>query len=332
MKVWVIGAGGLLGSSVRRALHGRGRASMFEPGQPLPWLCPEQLRAAMAASATRFLEETASEPRWAVVWCAGSAVVASPAGEVAADVSVWALFLDVLRAALDANRGAAGRPGCLLLASSAGGVWGGHRGSPIGEQTPVVPISDYGKGHLARERALECFASERLGVRTAVVRLSNLYGPDQRLDKPQGLISHVARSVIHRRPIQVYVSLDTVRDYLFAPDAGQGIGEVIDRLLENAPAPARPVVKILASEEEISIGGLLALFRRVTRRPVAVTAGLRSVARLQPLHLRFRSTVWPEVGRSARTPLLHGVAVVFRRQLEQYTSGTLPAPPAPGTG
>jgi UDP-glucose 4-epimerase len=332
LKAWVIGGGGLLGSSVRRALYGRGDASLFEPGQPLPWLRPEQLGAAMAASATRFLDEAASEPRWAVVWCAGSAVVASPAREVAVDVSAWALFLDVLRAALDANREAAGRPGCLVLASSAGGVWGGHRGSPIDEQTPVVPISDYGQGHLERERALGRFTSERPGVRSAVVRLSNLYGPDQRLDKPQGLISHVARSVIHRRPIQVYVSLDTVRDYLFAPDAGRGMGDVIDRLLENAPATARPVVKILASEEEISIGGLLALFRRVTRRPVAVTAGLRPVGRLQPFHLSFRSTVWPEVGRGARTPLLHGVAVVFRRQLEQYASGTLPAPPAPGIG
>jgi UDP-glucose 4-epimerase len=259
-------------------------------------------------------------------------VVASPAGDVAADVSVWALFLDALRAALDAKPEAAGRPGGLLLASSAGGVWGGHRGSPIDEQTPVAPISDYGQGHLARERALERFAAERPGVRTAAVRLSNLYGPDQRLDKPQGLISHVARSVIHRRPIQIYVSLDTVRDYLFAPDAGQGIREVIDRLLESAHPTARSVVKILASEEEISIGGLLALFRRVARRPVAVTAGLRRVGRLQPLHLRFRATVWPEVGRSARTPLLHGVAVVFRRQLEQYTSGTLSPPPAPESG
>lgn len=331
MKVWVIGAGGLLGSSVRRALHGRGRASLFEPGQPLPWPRPEELRVAVAASATRFLEEAAIEPQWAIVWCAGSAVVASPPGEVAADVSVWELFLDVLRSALDANRRTAGRTGCLLLASSAGGVWGGHRGLPIGEQTPVAPISGYGRGHLARERALERFASERPGVRTAVVRLSNLYGPDQRLDKPQGLISHVARSVIHRRPIHVYVSLDTVRDYLFAPDAGQATGEVMDRLLGGLPPTPRPVVKILASEEEISIGGLLALFRRVTRRPVAVTAGLRPVGRLQPLHLRFRSTVWPEVALRARTPLLQGVAVVFRRQLEQYTGGMLSPPPPPTT-
>lgn len=327
-----MGARGLLGSSVRRALGGRGHVSAFEPEQSMPWSRPEALRAAMVASATRFLESAVSEPAWAVAWCAGSAVVASEAGEVAADVSAWAVFLDVLRDALDANREAAGRPGALLLASSAGGVWGGHRGPAIGEPTPVAPISDYGRGHLARERALERFASERPGVRTAVVRLSNLYGPDQRLDKPQGLISHVARSVIHRRPVHVYVSLDTVRDYLFAPDAGQGMAEVIDRLLESPRPTARPVVKILASEEEISIGGLLALVRRVARRPVAVTAGLRRVGRLQPLHLRFRSIVWPELGRGTRTPLPHGVALVFRRQLAQYASGALPPPPAPGTG
>jgi UDP-glucose 4-epimerase len=159
------------------------------------------------------------------------------------------------------------------------------------------------------------------------VRLSNLYGLAQRLDKPQGLVSHIARSLIHRRPVHIYVPLDTVRDYLYAPDAGARVGAVLEHVAAAPPAAAPPV-KIVASEEETSVGGLLAIFRRVTRRQVAVTAGLSPVGRRQPLSLRFRSEVWTGVGRAFRTPLPEGVVEVYRYQLAQFTRGALPAPPA----
>jgi UDP-glucose 4-epimerase len=329
VRVWVVGARGLLGSSVREALAARpGSTATFVDDQSIPWSEGPALGPALRSRAARFLAESvAAGPRgWAVLWCGGAAVVASEAREVAVDGQAFELFLAGLEASLDANPAAAGSPGHVLLASSAGGLWAGYAGPPITESTPVCPLSDYGFGHLAREDALAAFAARRHTVRTATVRLSNLYGTAQRLDKPQGLVSQIARSSIHRRPVRIYVPLDTVRDYLFAADAGRGMVDVLERLAQSPETGPRPLVKILASEEETSVGGLLAVFRRVTRRKVAVVAGLSPLGRLQPLRLRFRSEVWTAAGRSLRTPLTEGVARVHRHQLELFTRGALPPP------
>jgi UDP-glucose 4-epimerase len=327
--VWVVGAKGLLGSSVSAAIAARPAwATSFADGERIPWGEDADLGRALRSRAARFLAESLAggSQGWAVLWCAGAAVVASGAGEVAADLWVFEQFLAGLDASLDSNPEAAESPGHVLLASSAGGLWAGHSGPPITESTPVRPLSDYGFGHLAREAALAAFAARRATVRTASVRLSNLYGPAQRLDKAQGLVSQIARSLIHRRPVRIYVPLDTVRDYLFAADAGLGMADVLERLAQSPETGPATLVKILASEQETSVGGLLAIFRRVTRRKVAVIAGLSPLGRLQPLRLRFRSEVWTSAGRGLRTPLTEGVARIHRHQLELFTRGVLPPP------
>jgi UDP-glucose 4-epimerase len=198
-------------------------------------------------------------------------------------------------------------------------------GGAITEATSPCPIAEYGWGHLRREGLLTEFARREPTLRTAVVRFSNLYGPGQRLDKPQGLVSQVSRAIIQRRPVHVYVPLDTVRDYLFAADAGVGLVQVLDRLTQTPASGGPPLVKLLASEEEVSVGGLLALFRQLTRRRVAVVAGISAVGRLQPPRMRFRSEVWVGAGRAQRTPLREGVFQVYRHQLDLFTQGRLPA-------
>ena len=52
-------------------------------------------------------------------------------------------------------------------------------------------------------------------------RFSNLYGPGQNLGKLQGLISRLALSAVTRQPINIFVPLDTIRDYVYVDDAAQ---------------------------------------------------------------------------------------------------------------
>lgn len=322
MIAWVIGAHGLLGQSVQEALPAGGGPRLYAGVPRLPWSSPADLAAAFAAGARGLLTEAVQrrEP-WAVLWCAGHAVVASPEAEIEADLAAFASFTSALERALAEVPGAREAHGHVILASSAGGVWAGHRGGAITESTPTAPISGYGRLHLAREETLTALA-RRVALRGAIVRLSNLYGPGQRLDKPQGLVSQIARAVIQRRPVHVYVPLDTIRDYLFAADAGAGLREVLD-LLRQTPEPGPPLVKIMASEEEVSVGGILSLFRRISRRAVPVVAGVSAWGLLQPRKLRFRSQVWAGAGRRRRTPLVEGVACVYRHQLAEFARGAL---------
>ena len=68
-------------------------------------------------------------------------------------------------------------------------------------------------------------------------RIANLYGPGQGLEKPQGLISQIIRSHLIRTPISIYVPLDTMRDYLFAPDCGELVVDALRRLPARASCP-----------------------------------------------------------------------------------------------
>jgi UDP-glucose 4-epimerase len=325
MISWVVGAGGLLGKSVAAALP-RGGHVVFTPPSALPWSSPAPLGEAFASHLAHFLSEAALRHggSWSVLWCAGRAVVASPAADAAADLAAWRSFVEVLESSLSVAPKTGHLSGHVVLASSAGGVWAGHQGAAITESTPTCAISGYGRLHLAREDALTRFASRHESVRTAIVRVSNLYGPGQRLDKPQGLVSQISRALIHRRPIHVYVPLDTVRDYLFAADAGAGMGDVLELLRQTAGPGEEPLRKVLASEDEVSVGGILAVFRRITRRRVPVVAGVSAFGQLQPRRLRFRSEVWAGAGHHHRTPLLEGVAEVYRHQLALYARGALP--------
>jgi UDP-glucose 4-epimerase len=253
--------------------------------------------------------------------------VGTSAAALATETETFTRFLERLQA----TPSLAQTPGALCLASSAGGVYGGCKARPITEDTATAPISDYGRAKLRQEELLAAWARDQPTVATLVARLSNLYGPGQRLDKPQGLISQMARAQILGLPVHIFVSLDTIRDYLFADDAGARVASSVD-FLHRGGGPSH-VTKIFACEREISIAGLIGVFRRMARRQLRVTSGLLPVSSQHPGVLQFRSKVWTGPMKPV-TELLEGIRRVFDHQLRMFQMGLLPAPgvgPAPGT-
>lgn len=320
--VWVVGAGGLLGAPVLRELGADG----WRPEQPFAWGDATRLGDQFRSAVRTFAARLASEPgrSWAIAWCAGAGVVGTSAAALDAETATFRQFLELL--SLEPNL--ALEPGHFLLASSAGGVYGGSFVCPINEGTPPQPISAYGRTKLLQEQILGEWALRQVRpIRTLVARFANLYGPEQRLEKPQGLISHLSRSLIYNAPVHIYVSLDTIRDYLFAEDAGRRLVAGLGQLAREASAVDAQVTKVYASEREISIAGLLGVFRQLGRRRLRVVSGLHPVGALQPRRLQFRSQVWAgPIGRQVE--LIEGVSHVYRRQLSLFQQGVLP-PPAP---
>lgn len=319
--VWVVGAGGLLGS----ALAGVIGDAAFRFAIPFAWDDRVSVREQMREAVRVFGQRSAAEPNrpWAIAWCAGAGVVATSAAALEAEVETFRYFLDLLGSD---ERLSAGQ-GNVLLASSAGGVYGASFDSPITESTPVAIGSAYGRCKLMQEELLLAWASTRpRAVNTLIARIANLYGPAQRLSKPQGLISYLSRCLIHRSPAHIYVSLDTIRDYLFAEDAGRRLARGLQRLTQLATAEELHVTKLYASEREVSIAGLLGIFRQIARRRLRVISGLHAVAALQPRRLQFRSQTWADdTGR--QTELIDGVNRVYRHQLQLFRQGQLSPPP-----
>jgi len=314
--VWVVGAGGLLGSSVWRELD----RDAWCANRALNWADPDRLRQDFGDAVRAFGERLAGEPGrpWAIAWCAGAGVVATSAQALGAETVNFQHFLALVAAEPELGR----RAGCLSLASSAGGVHGGCFVSPISEATTPQPISPYGLAKLAQEELLVAWARSQPRVNVLIARFSNLYGPAQRMHKAQGLVSHASRCLIHGAPLHIYVSLDTIRDYLFVDDAARTFVAGLRRLsCEKQP----PLIKLIASEKEISISGLLGVFRQVSRRKLRVVAGLHQLAVLQPRRLQFRSQLWLDNSRH-EVELVEGVSRVYHRQLADFARGWLPSP------
>ncbi len=327
---WVIGRGGLLGSHVAATLVQSSHLTEWKPaGGAFPWADRERLDARFAESIEGFLETAGAHRAGSIFWCAGSGVVATPAAAMAAESLAWERFLALLGSGLG-RRPRPHRPLNIILASSAGAIYGEAREAPLTEGSSTYPLSSYGEAKLLQERALLRWAEAQPDVSTLVARIANLYGPGQRPDKPQGLISQMSRCLIHHRPLHVYVPLDTVRDFVFVEDAARALVRWTARLGREAESSGRGVhvLKICASECPTTIAGLVGVFRRLGKRRLRIVSGLHPLTGQHPQRLQFRSTVWADEPLPNATSLLVGIHRVYQHQLALALRGELP-PPAP---
>jgi UDP-glucose 4-epimerase len=323
--VWVVGAGGLLGSHVARRLSESSAAVALWDGAPsLSWKDREALFGEIARGAASFADAIArgSHPSWALHWAAGAGVVATAVADLRAETASLEYILERLGAELDRARVAV--PGSVFLASSAGGVYAGTTDSPATESSAVSPLSDYGREKLRQEQLCTAWAAGR-GASCLVGRIANLYGPGQNLRKAQGLISYLARNLILNQPAHVYVPLDTVRDYLHADDCARAIAASM-AVLSDETKRRGPIqlVKVFASEQPASVAVVLGIFSRLARRKPRIIQATRPEAKLQPRCLSFRSEVWPGLA-PARIPLPVGIRQTYEDMLEQFRRGTLGA-------
>jgi len=217
-------------------------------------------------------------------------------------------------------------PGLVALASSAGAVYGEDTVGPLSEETPCHPVSEYGRQKLRQENALRAWSEVVPEVGWLVGRFSTLYGSGQNLTKPQGFISQLIRALLFRRPMQIYVSLDTQRDFLYVMDAASNLLRCTAYLLSK-PSPLG-AMKIFATGRSVSLSEVVALLRRISKQPVRILGAPNAWRSSHPGRLSFRSVALREVDLPPATSLAAGVSTVYRDQLTLLQRGLLPPPRA----
>ena len=302
---WVIGHG-LLGRAVVRSR----RDEHFR--STIPWSDPESASAALGAAAREFLDQAGP---CEIYWCAGRGVTSSPAEQLAVEVNVFRQFLDTLASLEPAGAGRLR----FFLASSVGGAYAGAADPPFTESTPPVPLSAYGSAKLQMEQALQEVV-EAQGWRSFTARITNLYGPGQDLGKAQGLVSVVVASYVTGRPVSLYVSLDTLRDYIYEDDCARVIDAAMQRLDEVPPGTG--VMKIVGAMTAVSIGAILGENTRLRRRRSLIVLG-QGDTRGQASDLRVHSEVWTDLDALVRTTFVEGLDAVYRSQLASYARGVV---------
>lgn len=304
---WVVGSGGLLGSHLVREHAARG-LPMWSCG-PIPW-SSEDAPQILHDHARAFVRAAGAGP-WQVLWSAGAGVTGASKESLDDELRVFEAALDGLSGPLSSSASAssaAPAQGAVFFASSAGGLYAGSAGPPFDETTPVNPLAPYGRAKLAAETRLQEWGAAA-GVSVLCGRIANLYGPGQNLAKPQGLISQMLKAQLTAQPLSIYVSLDTLRDYIYTPDAAELVADAMDRLRTEQVAAGRPVAvtKVLASLRPVTIGEIIGEVRLISKRRPRIGLAASPVAAFQARNLSLRSVVWTELDHRSRTPLAVGI-------------------------
>lgn len=149
-------------------------------------------------------------------------------------------------------------------------------------------------------------------MRLLIARISTLYGVGQASGKPQGLLTHMSRCLIRNEAIQIYVSLDTIRDYIMADDAAANVIETARSL-----APGAAVMRIVASEQPATISEIVSIFKRIARRPPRIVKSDAPASSVYSRRIQFRSLL-PLSGSRRPTSLLVGISQVLAAERLRY--------------
>jgi len=272
-RTWILGAGGQIGS---RLLAHLPATSVFSASQP-PWEDLDALHSYFDQTAQEFAAWQDPLP-WRVIWLAGRAVVSSSEDVTNCERRSFQSFVEALSRHKPASKGV------VFVGSSAGGVYAGSSAPPFNTATQPLPTTPYGRLKLDQE----IIAARALAHVTPVIigRLANVYGPTQKLTKPQGLITRLCQAAVTRRPLNIYVPADTLRDYVYVDDITRAIDFATRSNLDD-PNPIALSIELLASGRAVSIARVINVVQSVTHRRLPLAFGTDVHAAYQPRDLRL---------------------------------------------
>lgn len=105
----------------------------------------------------------------------------------------------------------------FIFPSSGGTVYGNQNIDQFDENVIPQPVSPYGIGKLSIEHYLRYY-HEKFGMKYIVYRISNPYGPGQRISGNQGVIPIFIYKIINKLNLEIYGEGTMVRDYIYIYD------------------------------------------------------------------------------------------------------------------
>lgn len=152
-----------------------------------------------------------------------------------------------------------------VVFASSSSVYGLQDRTPIPETAITDPISSHGIQKLAIEKYLLLHRFHH-GLDVRIARLSNPFGPGQRLYGRQGFVALTIGHLLKNEPILLRDNGTPVRDFLFIDD----VTEALDRLGAYEDAPS--VVNI-GSGTGYSLKDVVALMEKALERPILSISG-----------------------------------------------------------
>lgn len=261
-RIAVLGAAGFLGQHVTMALLARGYAvNAFDRIPFASSLLPGGTHPGLTVLTGDFFDARCLEAALAGCSCCVHLVSTSipqssnedPARDVKQNLLGTLGLLEAVRAV--------GVPK-LVFASSGGTVYGIPHAQCIAETHPTHPLCSYGIVKLAVENYLALYR-ELHGLEYVALRISNPYGPLQRLDASQGVIGVFLGKILRNQPLTVWGDGSVIRDFVYVED--------VARAFVLAAASSIPAAVLnIGSGSGSSLNRVIELLRMTTARPVDV--------------------------------------------------------------
>ncbi len=258
MNCLVVGASGYLGSRLVTALESQGHQVMRVGG-------PFSLRGVSGYAWAEGLYTAIQQelaPIDLVVYAAGR-VVPSTSVTINEALRLDAMPLGELLASLSVLK----RRPVFVLLSTAGAVYGPARaGEVLTESTPLAPLSVYGLVRTIMEQMLT-WACQTRQVRGVVLRLSNVYGPAQRLNGPSAFIARAVEAAATGTPMELWGNGEQRKDFLFVDE----LPTAVSRAVEYAQSPAYeggPTTFNVCRGSSDSLRDVMATIERIAGKPV----------------------------------------------------------------
>ncbi len=249
---------GLIGGTICDALQ-RKFPNARKRRMPWSWSSLGINEAEDIEAAAKAILTADTDAHFATIWSAGSSGFGTDKvgmnAELAAFEAVLTLSKKIGRFVPDNQRS-------FIHTSSAGGLFEGQ--IACGKMAQPAPLRPYGEGKLAQEQLVE--HDESLGQRY-VLRPSSVYG--YAASARRGLLAVLAAAALKRHTATIMGALTTQRDYIYAPDIGRFVANLVMNVVE---CPAAPKVQsmLLASGRPATIFEIINIIENRLDRPLLV--------------------------------------------------------------
>ena len=252
-NVVVTGGSGFIGSAITRALVAEGASVTVADLHPFP--DDLDVRSAVGDLTEAANVDKAIEPGTDVVFhmAAFTSVLKSlenPAQVYRTNVAMTAALMERAREVGAGN----------FLFGSTNAVVGDVGGETITAQMPLRPLTPYGATKAAAEMLLSAYGAS-YGMKTSVLRMTNVYGPG--MSKKDSIVPRLMRAALAGEGIQIYGDGTQIRDYVHVSDVVRGFLKAAEAGLVG---PA-----ILGSGRSVSVNYIVEAAREVTGAELPAT-------------------------------------------------------------
>lgn len=178
-------------------------------------------------------------------------------------------------------------PEASIIFASTRCVYGKPVYLPIDEAHPTDPVDAYGISKVSAEKYFKLYSTHH-GLKTCILRLSNLFGPRQQLRTANyQIIGWFYRRILLNEPLTIYGKGEQTRDFLFVDDACNAFLKVNDKIDKVAGE-----VFNVSSGRELSLNELVQGLEKVTPNRARVRykpfPKARALTEVNSLYLSYR--------------------------------------------